>query len=177
MEITPGQVELVHLFDKFKQIKAFVLDVDGVLTNSIILITENGELLRTMSVRDGQLLRYAIDAAFIFGVITGGRSEGVVKRLKMLGVQFVYSGAAVKMPYFEDFLEETKLNPHEVLYMGDDFPDLPILRRVGLPTCPADAIPEVLNTAAYISPIKGGEGCVRDVIEKTMRLQRKLVVE
>ena len=165
------QIELVHLFDRMKAIRAFVLDVDGVLTNNDVLVTETGEFLRTMNVRDGQAIRWATDKGYPICIITGGRSEGVVARLKTLGVQQIYSGRHDKLPVFEQFIREFNLSPIEVCYMGDDLPDLPVMRKVGLPACPADAVPEVMQVARYVSPLNGGTGCVRDLIEKIMKLR------
>lgn len=166
-------MELVHIFDKMRAVKAFVFDVDGVLTDNTMLVTEAGELLRTMYVPDGQAIKWAIKAGIPIGVITGGRSVGVSKRLAELGLEQVYSGAAEKTAPFAQFLERYQLIASEVCYMGDDLPDLPVLRKVGLACCPNDAIPEILEVADYISPFRGGRGCVRDIIEKVMKLQFK----
>ena len=179
------EVELVHLFDKIKAVKAFVFDVDGVFTNNDLLVTESGELLRTMNVRDGQAVKWAIRAGFPIAVITGGRSEGVKKRLTDLGVLEYYSGVKDKWVAFQSFLQRTGTLMSEVCYMGDDLPDLPVMRKVGLACCPSDAVPEVLGltrnskeqkmrgVADYISPFPGGKGCVRDIIEKVLKLQNK----
>lgn len=165
------QIELVHLFDRIKAVRAFVLDVDGVLTNNDVLVTEAGEFLRTMNVRDGQAIKWATERGYPICIITGGRSEGVITRLKTLGVQQIYSGRHDKLPVFEQFIREFQLSPIEVCYMGDDLPDLPVMRKVGLPACPADAVPEVMHVARYVSPLNGGTGCVRDIIEKVMKLR------
>lgn len=176
LPVTPpvlSTVELVHLFDKLRAVKAFVFDVDGIFTDNTIQITEAGELLRTMNVRDGLVVRFALQASFPVGIITGGRSVGVTKRLSDLGIQQIYTGIADKWPAFEQFMRHYDLLAHEVCYMGDDLPDLPILRKVGLAACPADAIQEVLEVADYVSPLRGGQGCVRDVLEKVLKLQQK----
>ena len=165
------EIELVHLFDRMKAVKAFVLDVDGVLTNNDVLVNEAGEFLRTMNVRDGQAIKWAIERGYQFCVITGGRSEGVISRLNMLGIQQIYAGKLDKLPVFQQFLSEFRLSPLEVCYMGDDLPDLPVMRKVGLPACPNDAVPEVIHVARYISPFAGGSGCVRDIVEKVMKLR------
>ena len=168
-------LELVHLFDKLKKVKAFVFDVDGVMTNNSLLVNDQGELLRIMNVRDGQAIKWALRAGFPIGIITGGRSPGVTKRLQNLGVEQIYSGVVDKWPTFLQFLNHHGLVAADVCYMGDDLPDLPILRKVGLPACPADAVPEVIDTAEFISHLKGGDGCVRDLLEKVMKLQDKWV--
>jgi len=164
-------IELMHVFDLMKATRAFVFDVDGVLTNNDVLVTEAGEFLRTMNVRDGQAIKWATEKKYPVCIITGGRSEGVVKRLKALGVEQIYSGRHDKLPVFEQFIREFGLSPIEVCYMGDDLPDLPVLRKVGLPSCPNDAVPEVMNSVRYVSPLDGGKGCVRDIIEKVMKLR------
>lgn len=169
----PVEIELVHLFDKLRAVKGFVFDVDGVFTNNTVLITEEGDLLRTMNVRDGQVVKWALQAGYQVGIITGGRSEGTKKRLTALGITEYYSGVAEKLPVFQAFLENTGLLSSDVCYMGDDIPDIPVLRKVIVSACPADAVPEVMEICDYISPIPGGNGCVRDILEKVMKLQGK----
>jgi 3-deoxy-D-manno-octulosonate 8-phosphate phosphatase (KDO 8-P phosphatase) len=169
----PIEVELVHLFDKIKAVKAFVFDVDGVFTNNDLLVTETGELLRIMNVRDGQAIKWAIRAGYPIGLITGGKSEGVKKRFTALGVDEYYSGVEEKWPALQSFMQRTNMLVSEVCYMADDMPDLPLLRKVGLSCCPADAVPEVRGICDYVSPVQGGKGCVRDIIEKVMKLQEK----
>lgn len=166
-------VELVHLFDKFNAVRAFILDVDGVMTDNTVQVTENGEQLRTMSIRDGLGLKIALKNGFPVCIITGGRSQGVVKRLAGLGVEHIYSGVEDKWPVFQQFLQTFGLKASEICYMGDDLPDLPILRKVVLSCCPQDAVPEVLDICDYISPLSGGRGCARDVMEKVLKLQEK----
>jgi 3-deoxy-D-manno-octulosonate 8-phosphate phosphatase (KDO 8-P phosphatase) len=166
-------LELVHLFDKLRAVKAFVFDVDGIFTDNTVHITEHGELLRTMNVRDGLIVKAAIKAGFPVGIITGGRSAGVTKRLSDLGIEQIYSGIVEKWPAFEQFMRHYDLLPHEVCYMGDDLPDLPVMRKVGLAACPSDAVSEVLDIADYVSPLKGGHGCVRDILEKVLKVQGK----
>jgi len=180
--LVPGQlpatgqesaVELVHLFDKLKAVRAFILDVDGVMTDNIVHVTESGEQLRRMNIRDGLGIKIALKNGFPVCIITGGRSQGVIKRLSGLGVEHIYSGIEDKWPVFVQFLQTFGLKASEICYMGDDLPDLQILRKVGLSACPADSVPEVLNTVDYISPVAGGAGCVRDVVEKVLKSQGK----
>jgi 3-deoxy-D-manno-octulosonate 8-phosphate phosphatase (KDO 8-P phosphatase) len=168
------QFELEHVFDKMKAVRAFVFDVDGVFTNNQMLITESGEHLRSMNVRDGQAIRWALEAGYPIGIITGGVSEGVKKRMtQYLGIAEYYSGVKDKLVAFQSFMQRTGVQFTEICYMGDDLPDLPPLRRTALACCPSDAVPEVLAAADYISPLAGGAGCVRDVLEKVMKLQGK----
>lgn len=158
-----------HL-EQFRTVKSFLFDVDGVLTNNQVLVMEDGRLLRHMSIRDGYALKRAVQEGFRVGVITGGKSQGVRERLNNLGVVDVYMGYQEKMEAFQDYTDLYEIDPEEILYMGDDLPDYPAMRKVGLPACPADAVPEVMAIAKYISPYKGGQGCARDVIEKVLRL-------
>jgi 3-deoxy-D-manno-octulosonate 8-phosphate phosphatase (KDO 8-P phosphatase) len=166
-------LELVHLFDKMKAVRAFIFDIDGVLTDNSVQVTEAGDYLRTMHVRDGQAIKWAIKAGYEVAIITGGRSEGAKKRLTELGIEEYYSGVGDKIPAFQSFIQRRNLNPLEICYMGDDLPDLPVLRKVMLAACPFDAVPEIIDACDYISPFAGGRGCVRDLLEKVMKLQDK----
>ena len=156
----------------FRSVRTFIFDVDGVLTNSQVLVLEDGKLLRQMSVRDGYALKRAVQAGFRVIVITGGRSEGVSARLHRLGIPLadIHSGVQDKLAVYEELIGLEQLDEGQILYMGDDMPDYAVLRRVGLPSCPADAIPEIRQLARYVSPYAGGEGCARDVIEKVLTL-------
>jgi 3-deoxy-D-manno-octulosonate 8-phosphate phosphatase (KDO 8-P phosphatase) len=158
-----------HL-DRFRDIRAFVFDVDGVLTNCTVLVAENGQLLRTMNVRDGFAMKMAIRNGYKVAIITAGRSTGVETRLNALGIEDVMLGREDKAAAFEELAAKTGIVAEKTLYMGDDLPDLGVLRKVGLPTCPADATPEIKAVCQYISPLAGGMGCVREVIEKVMKL-------
>ncbi|MBL7775195.1 MAG: HAD-IIIA family hydrolase [Saprospiraceae bacterium] len=166
-------VELVHLFDKLQAVRAFILDVDGVLTDNTVHVTESGEQLRRMNIRDGLGLKIALKNGFPVCIITGGRSQGVIKRLSGLGIEHIYSGIEDKWPVFQQFLQTHNLKAPEICYMGDDLPDLQILQKVGLSTCPADAVPEIRQIVDYISPLSGGSGCVRDIVEKVLKGQGK----
>lgn len=154
----------------FKNIHTFIFDVDGVLTNGELLITEKGELLRKMNVRDGYALKKAISENFKVIIITGGNSLGTIDRLKALGIEQIIAGAGNKLKHYERLIDELDLDEDGILYMGDDVPDYEVMRRVGLACCPFDAAPEILEIAKYISPFKGGEGCARDVLEKVLKL-------
>lgn len=161
------------IFEQFKRVKAFVFDVDGVLTNGQVFITDSGKQLRQFDIKDGYALKTAIKAGYLIAVITGGTCGGVVSRLNSLGIDTVFTGISDKEEVLMRWLKEHHLDPEHVLYMGDDIPDLDCLRRAGLPTCPADAAEELKQVAGYISPRHGGQGAVRDVIEKTLKLQGK----
>ena len=156
--------------ERFADVTTFIFDVDGVLTNSQLLVLEDGALLRQMNVRDGYAIKRALDQGYHVCVITGGKSQGVVSRLQGLGVVDVYYGVRDKVEVYRDYLDLYELDDANVLYMGDDMPDYEVMRLVGFPTCPLDACPEILSLAKYVSGRKGGEGAVRDVIERTLRL-------
>ncbi|MDX1629701.1 MAG: HAD hydrolase family protein [Fulvivirga sp.] len=147
-----------------------MFDVDGVLTDNRVLVTEEGHLLRSMNIRDGLAIKRAVTKGYRVAIITGGRSKGVEQRLRKLGVSDIYSGREAKMEAYEDFISQHKLDPDGILYMGDDLPDYPIMRLVGLPSCPKDAAHEIRALAQYVSDRAGGDGCARDVIEKVLRL-------
>ncbi len=154
-------------------IKAFIFDIDGVLSGGEILINEKGELLRTTNTKDGFALQFAIRQGFYVGIITGGNSEGVASRFRNLGVSHIYMRSKNKVADLKDFIQKTGVKAEEILYMGDDLPDFEAMQTVGMPTCPKDAVPQVKDISRYISEQKGGRGCVRDVIEQTLRSQNK----
>lgn len=154
----------------FQQIHTFIFDVDGVLTNSQLLVMEDGQLLRQMNVRDGYALKRAVEEGYKVVIISGGKSEGVRIRLQNLGVPDIYLGIHYKLETYEEVVDMYELDEGGILYMGDDIPDYEVMRRVGLPCCPANAAPEIKAVAQYISGYKGGDGCVRDVIEKVLKL-------
>ena len=154
-----------------KDIKAFVFDVDGVLTDSSVLVTSEGEMLRKMSTRDGFALKTAVDSGFLVCIISGGKNEGVRKRLEGLGVKEISLGAHDKVVHLNELFDKYQLKPENVVYMGDDIPDIPPMKLVGLPTCPQDAVPEVKAEAKYISHKNGGTGSARDIIEQVLKVQ------
>lgn len=161
----------MNQLESFAVIKTLIFDVDGVFTDNTVLVTETGEMLRRFNVRDGLSVRLAVEAGYQVIIISGGKSEGVRLRFQGLGVQDINLGIQDKLDKFTELQYIYNFNPVEVLYMGDDYPDYPVMRRVGVACCPQDACPELLEIANYVSPFKGGEGCVRDVIEKVMRIQ------
>ncbi len=161
------------MLEKLKDITTFIFDVDGVLTNGSILVTESGEQLRQFNIKDGFAMQLAVRKGYHMAIITGAKTEAVKKRLQGLGIKDVYLDASYKMPMFLDFLKRHNLKPEEVLYAGDDLPDLEIMATVGMAVAPADAVQEVKDVSSYISAFKGGEGVVRDVIEKVLKVQGK----
>jgi 3-deoxy-D-manno-octulosonate 8-phosphate phosphatase (KDO 8-P phosphatase) len=162
----------VNFKELLKSVKAFAFDVDGVFSHNV-LVYSSGELLRSMNIKDGFSVQYAIKRGYPIAIITGGNSEAVRLRFQNLGITDIYLKSQNKIHDFNDFLLRNQLNPGEVLYMGDDLPDYEIMKKVGVPTCPADAVEEIKDIAVYVSHKTGGEGCVRDVIEQVLRVQEK----
>ncbi len=158
---------------KLSGIKAFAFDVDGVFTDGTVLATETGDLLRSHNAKDGYAVRAAVLAGYPVAIITGGSSESIVKRFDQLGVEDVYLKSVIKMPDFLKFCKKHNLETSEVLFVGDDIPDIPVLKECGLSVCPSDAVNEVKECCEYISLYSGGKGCVRDIIEQTMKIQGK----
>ena len=152
------------------KVKAFIFDIDGVLSLQTISLNTFGVPNRTINLRDGYALQLAVKRGYFVGVISGGRPKEYQKRLKQLGITDVYLNSSTKMEYFNNFLKKHNLNKSDVLFMGDDIPDFEVMKQAGVPVCPSDADSEIKQIAAYISDKKGGEGCVRDVIEQVMRL-------
>jgi 3-deoxy-D-manno-octulosonate 8-phosphate phosphatase (KDO 8-P phosphatase) len=163
--------------DKLADIKHFIFDVDGVLTNGCVQVQENGDLLRQMHTRDGYALKTALEQKFSITIITGGNSIGVIKRLEVLGIKDIHSNIKNKLKILEEMVHSHNLDLNQVAYMGDDLPDYECMRAVHLAACPTDAAMEIKTVSQYISPYKGGEGCVRDLIEKVLKAQNKWKIE
>lgn len=159
------------------QITTFIFDVDGVLTDGTLQVSTNGDLLRTMNIKDGFAMKHAMQKGLTVCVISGGYNEGVRHRLKGLGVTDIYLGCPDKVEQMEEFFDIYNIKPEEVLYMGDDMPDYYAMKKVGLPCCPQDAVAEIKEISRYISHKKGGKGCVREVIEQVMKVQGKWLEE
>lgn len=156
---------------EFKDIKAFAFDVDGVFTNGGIFCDLDGELFRTFDTKDGFAVRMAVMSGYPVAIITGGRSESIKARFRTCGlvVEDVYLGSRAKIEDFEDFCRKYSLKPSEVLYMGDDIPDIPVIEACGIGACPSDAVPEVIAASDYVSDRAGGRQAVRDVVEKVLK--------
>lgn len=153
------------------KIRAFVFDVDGVLSSDVIPLHPDGDPMRTVNIKDGYALQLAVKKGYQVAIITGGYTEAVRIRFSRLGIEHIYMKSAVKVHDFRDFLEKTGLSPGEVMYAGDDIPDYEVMKQVGLAVAPADAAPEIKQIANYISLKRGGEGVARDVIEQTLKAQ------
>lgn len=156
-----------------RKIKAIAFDVDGVLSADVIPLHPSGEPMRTVNIKDGYALQLAVKRGLHIAIITGGRTDAVRQRFAGLGIADLYLGSAVKIHDYRDFREKHGLADEEILYMGDDIPDIEVMRACGLPCCPKDAAPEVKAIARYISHANGGYGCGRDVIEQVMKVQGK----
>ena len=159
--------------EELSKVEAFIFDVDGVLSSSRIILHPGRELMRSMNIKDGYAIHYAIKKGYPIGIITGGNSRAVARRFKYLGVTDIYMKSLNKMDDLNDFLLKNNLDKKNVLYMGDDLPDYLVMKEVGFPTCPSDAVEEIKAISMYISDKAGGEGCSRDVIEQVLRLQGK----
>ncbi len=160
----------MNILELFKTISTFIFDVDGVLTDGTVLVLENGQQARRMSIKDGFALQMAVKCGYNILVVSGSQSVPVVERLGRLGITDVHMSVMDKKTLVEQYMEKNNLEPARVLYMGDDLPDIPAMTVTGLPCCPADAANEVKEAVKYISPANGGFGCVRDVIEKVLKL-------
>ena len=160
----------MNLLSLFKSIQLFVLDVDGVLTDGSLLVLNDGQMARTMNVKDGYALQLAIKKEYQILVISGGKDDAVKIRLENLGVKEVHMNVLNKKELLLKYVTDHSLSWSQVLYMGDDIPDLETMQMVGLACCPANAVAEIKAISHYICPVDGGKGCVRDIIEKVMKL-------
>jgi len=165
----------MNVLAEFKKVTTFIFDIDGVLTDSTVLVLENGLQARRMNIKDGLGLQMAVKNGFRVVVISGSYSEPVKERLTKLGINKVQMSVTDKKQFVSDYINKNSLRWEEVLYMADDLPDLALMKMVGLPCCPADAVPEILELSKYISPVNGGYGCVRDVIQKVLKVQDKWI--
>lgn len=160
----------MNVLEHFQDISTFVFDVDGVMTDGSVLLLENGLQARKMNIKDGLALQMALTNGYRVLILSGGASEPVISRLQYLGLSEIHLGLKDKLRSLEIYLEQNNIRWEHTLYMGDDLPDVPVLEKVGLACCPADAVIEVKKICKYISPVPGGSGCVRDVIEKVLKL-------
>ena len=155
------------------KIRAVVFDLDGVLSSETIALGVDGTPLRTVNIKDGYVIQLAMKMGLRVAIISGCKIEAVRKRYEGLGMEDIYLGAAVKIKVYDDFIAKYDLKEEEVIFMGDDIPDLEVMRRVGCPVCPKDACPEVKAASCYVSDWRGGQGCGRDVLEQVLRAQGK----
>ena len=152
------------------KVKAFVFDIDGVLSLQTISLNLFGVPNRTVNLRDGYALQLAVKKGYFVGIISGSSSKEYMKRLKLLGIKEIYLNSRSKVDHYKAFKNKYNLDDSDILFMGDDIPDFEVMKIAGVPVCPSDADSEIRQVATYISDKKGGEGCVRDVIEQVLRL-------
>jgi 3-deoxy-D-manno-octulosonate 8-phosphate phosphatase (KDO 8-P phosphatase) len=159
--------------EKLKDITTFIFDFDGVLSDGKVLVASNGDQLRVTNAKDGYAIQYAIKCGFRICIISGGYSETMRMRFSGFPAFDIFLKVADKTKVFAEYLENNNINPEQVMYMGDDVPDYDVMQMAGLRACPADAVVEIQHISHYISHKKGGDGCVRDIIEQTLRAQDK----
>jgi len=169
--------QMTNFKEELGRVRAFIFDVDGVLSDAKIYLHPQGEMMRSMNIRDGYAIQYAVKKGYPVAIITGGNSDNIRIRFSHLGVTDIYLKSKDKLTDLRDFLDKHDLTPEQVLYMGDDLPDYEVMKAVGFPTCPANADSEIKNLAKYISAKEGGDGCARDVIEQVLRLQGRWMEE
>lgn len=167
---------MISYKEKLPSISTIMLDVDGVLTTGDILLLDD-KVVRTMHSRDGYALQYAIKKGLKIIIITGGNCTDVQERLEHLGVTEVFLKSHDKLKVYNHCKEKYGLKDEEILYMGDDIPDIPVMKKAAVAACPQDAAVDVKKMAAYQSPFEGGKGCVRDIIEQILRVQDKWLKE
>lgn len=164
-------VRSLNYLNKFRNITTLIFDIDGVMSDGKILLHPDGSLLRSLSVRDGYSMRIAVQKGYRIAIISGGDTPFALERFSSLGIVDIEMRCQDKKKALLELIDKYRLKRSEILYMGDDLPDLEAMREVGLPCCPKDAVDEIRDLSVYVSPLRGGEGCVRDVIEKVLKLK------
>lgn len=159
--------------EHLQKIDTFIFDYDGVLTDGTVLISSDGKMLRTAGVRDGYALQLAKKLGYRIIIISGGTFEGVKVRFNALNIKEVFLGVSDKYAFYKEYISKNDISPENILYMGDDIPDIETMHHVGVATCPADAVEEVKAVSHYISDKNGGSGCARDVIQQVLKLHGK----
>jgi 3-deoxy-D-manno-octulosonate 8-phosphate phosphatase (KDO 8-P phosphatase) len=155
------------------KVTTFIFDFDGVMTDGTVILQHDDHPLRTANVKDGYVLQLAVKLGYNVAVISGGISRSMDNRFEALNIKDAFTGVKNKLETYNNYLKKKNINPEQVIYMGDDIPDIPVLKSVGVPVCPADAAEEVKAVSVYISDKNGGEGCVRDIIEQVLKIQGK----
>lgn len=159
--------------EKLLKVNTFIFDYDGVISDGSVILTSDGDALRTANVKDGYAMQLAIKKNYRIAIISGGYSESMKRRFDSLKIEDVFLGVDKKIDVFNQYLLTHNLEPENVLFMGDDIPDYEIMLKAGVPTCPSDAVEEIKRVATYISHQSGGHGCVRDIIEQVLKVQGK----
>lgn len=162
-----------ELNELLAKVTTFIFDYDGVMTDGTVYMDSNGDPLRTSNVKDGYAIQLASKLGYHVAVISGAVVTNITKRLNMLGVKDVFTGVPDKVLKLEEYMKQYQLDPSQIVFMGDDIPDIKVMRQVGVPVCPADAAEEVRQISVFVSHCPGGLGCVRDVIERTLKVQGK----
>ncbi len=162
---------MLNFKQRLNKITTLIFDIDGVLTDGKVLVFENGEMTRNMNSKDGYALHLAVKKKYRIVIISGGNNLAVKNALSKSGITDIFISQHDKLACYESYLSEHLIKDDEVIYMGDDLPDFEIMSRVGIAACPNDAAIEIKNISQYISPLKGGEGCVRDIIEQVLKVQ------
>lgn len=160
---------MANFKEEVAQIRAFVFDVDGVFTDCRIMISNDGEILREYNVRDGLSVVRALEKGYPIAIISGSKGKQLQRRMESLGIKFIYLEKMSKVDSLKNFSDRAGIPLNEIVYMGDDYPDIEPMKMVRLGVAPADAADDVRAAAHYVSKFKGGEGCVRDVIEQVLR--------
>jgi len=159
--------------EKLLKVNTFIFDYDGVLSDGQVILTSDGDALRTANVKDGYAMQLAIKKNYRIAIISGGYSESMKRRFEILKIEDVFLGVDKKIDIYNQYLKDHNLEKENILFMGDDIPDYEIMLAAGVPTCPSDAVEEIKRIATYISHQSGGHGCVRDIIEQVLKVQGK----
>ncbi len=159
------------------EVDTFIFDYDGVMTDGRLMLQMEGQPLRSANVKDGYVLQLAVRLGYNVAIISGGFSKSVENRFEALKIKHVFLGVGDKLTRFNSFVKDYDLDPKKIVYMGDDIPDYKVMKKVGVPVCPADAVEEIKDISIYISDKEGGHGCVRDIIEQVLKVQGKWMTE
>jgi 3-deoxy-D-manno-octulosonate 8-phosphate phosphatase (KDO 8-P phosphatase) len=159
--------------EKLLKVNTFIFDYDGVLSDGSVILTSDGDALRSANVKDGYAMQLAVKKKYRIAIISGGYSESMKRRFESLNIEDVFLGVDKKIDVYNQYLEAHNLEHENILFMGDDIPDYEIMLKAGVPTCPSDAVEEIKRIATYISHQSGGHGCVRDIIEQVLKVQGK----
>jgi 3-deoxy-D-manno-octulosonate 8-phosphate phosphatase (KDO 8-P phosphatase) len=168
---------MLNFKQKLTKITTIMFDVDGVMTDGKVLVMESGEMVRNIYSKDGYALNQAVQKGFRVAIISGGNNLAIKNALSRNGVSDVFIREHDKLGCYKKYLDTHNLKNEEVVFMGDDLPDYEIMSTAGLAVCPNDAVAEIKSICQYVSPYKGGEGCVRDIIEQVMKSQGKWSIE
>ena len=162
---------MLNFKQRLTKVTTLMFDVDGVMTDGKVLVMESGEMVRNMNSKDGYALHLAVQKGYRIVIITGGNNVAVKNALSKTGITDIFINQHDKLQCYKDYIYSNNLTDEEILYMGDDLPDWDVMKRVGVAVCPSNSATEIKEICQYISALKGGEGCVRDIIEQVLRVQ------